>query len=506
MPSSKPFGELDKPIPTPTPPKADTPFRIAVLGDFTGRGSRLKPEDAKKLLARKSFILNRDDFEDTLAGMGIELKLALAKEKVDLAFASLDDFHPDQLYEKISSFEDLDDDEEKTGQMRDVLHHAAFRALESNWRGLDWLLRRAQTSDQVQVVLYDITLDELAADLNAQDDLTKSAMYQLLIEKATQGPKGQPWATLVGLYAFDVTAAHADLLGRIAKIAAQASAPFVSGIHARVAEKAPAIDKAAVKPWETLRQLPEAGYVGLALPGFLLRLPYGENTKTIDRFGFEESPTADGTRQYLWGNAGLACAALLAMAFTKQGWAFKPGSVMDLTDMPMHVYVDEDDEKQMTLGETWIATTQSQGLVKQGYMPFLPVKGKDAVQLAKLQSITGTKELAGRWTKAEAGTAKPPPRAGSAPVKVSVGFSAKEPPPPPKETVPAESTEAASTESSSDSFGDTSSSFGDSSSFGSDTSSTDTFGTDTPPSDASADPAMDPEMAELMRQLEQGGS
>ena len=42
--------------------------------------------------------------------------------------------------------------------------------------------------------------------------------------------------------------------------------------------------------WRALRRLPEAGWIGLILPRFLLRLPYGKETASTERFDFEEMP------------------------------------------------------------------------------------------------------------------------------------------------------------------------------------------------------------------------
>ena len=61
---------------------------------------------------------------------------------------------------------------------RRVLHHPNFQSIESAWRGLEWLLRRAQKGgNRVEAVLYDITQGELAAAaLNAGDDLSASPL------------------------------------------------------------------------------------------------------------------------------------------------------------------------------------------------------------------------------------------------------------------------------------------------------------------------------------------
>src|SRR3546814_7389721 len=62
-------------------------------------------------------------------------------------------------------------DEALAGTMRRILHHPDFQTLESLWRSVDMLVRRLETGGSLQIVLYDISAEEIAADLAAADDL-----------------------------------------------------------------------------------------------------------------------------------------------------------------------------------------------------------------------------------------------------------------------------------------------------------------------------------------------
>src|SRR5262249_20058684 len=156
-----------------------------------------------------------------------------------------------------------------------------------------------------------------------------SGLYHVLIENGVRGPRGAPWAVLVGNYAFDFTGQHAELLGRLAKIASQTMAPFLTTVHPQVLDKAFALSPEAAPAWQALRQIPEAALLGLAVPRFLLRLPYGENTQSIERFSYEEMTQPPDRSHYLWCNAAFACAALLAQGFQKDGWGTKPRAVLE---------------------------------------------------------------------------------------------------------------------------------------------------------------------------------
>ncbi len=385
---STPFGTLADDF-APEAPTAETPFRIAVLGNFSGRSER-------RLLK-----IDRENFDTILAKLGPRVGVPVDDGTAILRFAALDEFHPDEIVEKVDPFEDHGDDG-KSELMRSILHHADFQELESAWRGLDWLLRRALKGTLVEVFLCDLSFEELAKDLTAQDDLRASGLYQALIEKSNRGPKAAPWGLLVGLYSFDQTAAHADLLGRMARLARRCAAPFLTGIAPRAVVRGAAPAAAALPTWTALRQLPEASLLGLAAPRFLLRLPYGHDTKAIDKFDFEEFHGLKQDKPYLWGNPSLAVAALLAQAFQKQGWSFQPGPLTEIGGMTLHVYT-EDDEQQATLAESWLTRVEAETLVKQGIMPLLCVKGRDALQLGRYHSLAEPEKgqppiaLVGQW-------------------------------------------------------------------------------------------------------------
>jgi type VI secretion system protein ImpC len=72
-------------------------FTIVVMGDFTGRANRgvIEPLDARKPVA-----MDCDNFEQVLARLDVRLRLpdpGASGADVELAFSSLDHFHPDRL-------------------------------------------------------------------------------------------------------------------------------------------------------------------------------------------------------------------------------------------------------------------------------------------------------------------------------------------------------------------------------------------------------------------------
>jgi len=263
------------------------------------------------------------------------------------------------------------------------------------------------TEENLKLYLIDISKDELAADLTEAVELSSTGSYQLLVEETARSFGGDPWALLTGNYYFDNSTDDGNILGRLAKIAWAAGAPFIAGASEKIlgceslyktpdpeAWKKPQKNKT----WDALRRLPEAPYLGLALPRFLLRLPYGEDADPISSFDFEEMPYASIHNLYLWGNASIACTYLIAGAFIRNEWNLKPGSVLDIENLPLHLYKEAGESRTKPCAEVVFTKEAAELVLEKGLMPLLSLKNQDRVRLARFQSMAYPPEnLAGRW-------------------------------------------------------------------------------------------------------------
>jgi type VI secretion system ImpB/VipA family protein len=499
------FGQLGRAQRAATP---TTKFRLALLGDFSGRANAGKLETGAALAKRKPIKVDVDTLDDVIARQNLSLALPLAEadSTVTVPIGSMDDFHPDQLVEKLELFEQLltlrrnlgsragfdraakqvlswggeaplpppprrargaavatdrrltdfarltgravqgdaedasvDDlmrrlvgpfiqpardarqeqltarvDEALSAAMRRVLHHPDFQAAEATWRGVEMLVRRIETDARMEIVLYDVSAEELAADLAATDALEDTGLYGMLVEQPALDAHQGPLGAVIGLYTFELMPPHADLLGRVAQIAAAARAPFVAGIGPDplalpVHDQHPLTKEA----FAALQALPAAAYLGLAAPRFLLRMPYGKKTDPIDAFAFEEFTRQGGLGAMLWGHPALLPALLLAQTWAKQGAKMQLGSILTVGDMPYYVYTDTDGE-QIALPCTERLYTERQAVQVASYrvMPLLSLRGRPEVRLGGFASLAGT-PLAGFWgaptLKPAAAPARPAP-------------------------------------------------------------------------------------------------
>ena len=290
-------------------------------------------------------------------------------------------------------------DEAISAMMREVLHHPDFQALESLWRSLELLVRRVETGPKMEFTLIDLSAEEFAADLGSTDDLASTALYRLLVEDPAEDAKAGPFSAVVPNYAFERTPPHADLLGRAARVVACGQMPFLAAIGNGVLDEKPDdLHPLIQDAWAALRALPEAGYLGLGLPRFMLRMPYGKKTEPIDSFAFEEFTIRMGLRSLLWANPAVAAGLLLAETFNQQGEQMRVGSVAGLDELPYYCYDDADgDQTALPCTERYVTARTSEAMAAQGFLPLLGVKNSPVIRVGRFRSVGGDGNLAGFW-------------------------------------------------------------------------------------------------------------
>lgn len=267
-----------------------------------------------------------------------------------------------------------------SASMRAVLHHPDFRATESLWRGVDMLTRRLETARTLQIVLYDISAEELAADLSSVEQLEASGLYQLLVEQPASEAEHGPLSLIVGNYTFSQQPGHAALLGRLAKIAAAGGVPVAAGINVQ-AEQLDAVDPSAGIAWSELQQLPASKQLRLVTPRYLQRVPYGKRTSPIDSFAFEELESSSDLSGLLWGNSALLLGLKLAQAFHAGGGRSAAKNAV-VSDLPFYWYVDSDgDQAPVPCTETALSERQIEQLDLQGIIPVIATRGQPEVRL-----------------------------------------------------------------------------------------------------------------------------
>jgi type VI secretion system protein ImpC len=433
--------ELGFALPDAEPAAPGQPFRILLLGDFSGGAN---PQAPARRAARR---IDIDNFDREIGRLAPAIHATADGDAVTIQPRELDDFHPDQLYQKSHAFAQLRAQRERlrnpatfaqaaqelTGQahapstppaattpdspldrmvrqlvgrlppspdprqadyvaaadaviaarMRALLHDPAFQQVEAAWRGAHSLATGLELDDALQLHIVDISAAELRADPHA--------LHHVLTDRS--GADSAPWSLLCCLHSFNTSDTDTHTLFALGTLAAQAQAPLIAAAM-------PGGDATAeaVAQWYALRDSPQAKWIGLAYPRILLRLPYGKATDPVTAFAFEETDGVFEHEHYLWGAGSLACAAMLGRAFQDNGWDMTAADVLELDGLPAHVVRKDGEAHLQPCAEMLLNEFTRDKLLDMGIMPLLSHKQRAAVRLARSQSIaTGGDGLAGPW-------------------------------------------------------------------------------------------------------------
>lgn len=486
------------------------PFRIALVGDWSGRASRGIFELGTEWSERQSLSVTRDNLDEVMTSLNVKVHLYADNDPDDplvISFNEIEDFHPDSIFNRLPLFEELKDlrsqllnsesfaaaadrvraltqipephsatsfvsdkpadsseslldqilsrsaDSETPSErqppyasadirdlvseavkpyripasqlqsdeliaaldtyaghkMNTILHHPDFQHLESAWRGLHLLVSRLDLGTELQLYLFDVSKAELGADLKAATDQHSSQFYKALVAyDASSG--GSRWALISANYTFEAVAEDAELLERLSLLAMSTSAPLVGaasphliGCESFAHTEDPDDWKFAIDPeveamFEALKNLESASYLGLALPRFLLRLPYGKDTNPTEGFQFEEIPTdlTPPHESYLWANPSFAVTCLVGEAFNRNGWEFVPGDLPGLDGLPLHVHKQDGEAQIKPCAEILMTVRGAKKIIDRGLIPLISIKHTDSIRLGSLQSLA-KKSLAEHW-------------------------------------------------------------------------------------------------------------
>src|SRR5688572_11731224 len=225
-------------------------------------------------------------------------------------------------------------DKKLTEQINLILHHSDFQKLEGAWRGLHYLVNNTETDEMLKIRFMDMSKLELGKTLKRYKGTAwdQSPLFKKIYEAEYGQFGGEPFGCLVGDYHFDQTPPDVELLGEMAKVAAAAHAPFIAGASPTVMQmdswqelsNPRDLTKIFTTPeyagWRSLRESEDSRYLGLAMPRYLSRLPYGPKTNPVEEFDFEEDTGAADHSRYTWSNAAYAMAVNITRSFKLYGW------------------------------------------------------------------------------------------------------------------------------------------------------------------------------------------
>src|SRR5207247_5109374 len=91
-------------------PSDDVPFRVLLIGDWSGRRNRGLSASSEELKAWRPLLVDRDNLDQLISRLGVKLHLPLisdGSQSLTITFNQLDDFHPDRLFSQLEIFDSL---------------------------------------------------------------------------------------------------------------------------------------------------------------------------------------------------------------------------------------------------------------------------------------------------------------------------------------------------------------------------------------------------------------
>ncbi|KOY60721.1 EvpB family type VI secretion protein [Photorhabdus heterorhabditis] len=296
-------------------------------------------------------------------------------------------------------------DNKLSQQINEILHHPDFQALEGGWRGLLYLVNNTETSEMLKIRVMSVEKKELGRTLKRYKGTAwdQSPIFKRIYEEEYGQFGGEPLGCLVGDYYFDHNPQDVELLGEMARIAAAAHCPFISSASPGVMqmetwqELANPRDLSKIflnteyASWRSLRESEDARYIGLVMPRFLARLPYGISTNPVEGFDFEEKTAGATHSNYVWSNAAYAMAVNINRSFKEYGWCasirgVESGGSVD--KLICHTFPTDDgglDIKCPT--EIAISDRREAELAKNGFIPLVYRKNSDFAAFIGAQSL-----------------------------------------------------------------------------------------------------------------------
>jgi type VI secretion system protein ImpC len=282
-----------------------------------------------------------------------------------------------------------------SSQVTAVMHQPGFQKLESAWRGLKFVVDRTDFRENIRVEVLNLSKEDLLTDFEDAPEITKSGLYKIAYTAEYGQFGGKPYGSIFSNYEIGPGAqamAHAPFF-------ASASPQFFGmkdllGLP-NLKDLESHFEGPQYAKWRALRESEDARYVGLTVPRFLLRLPYGGATLPAKTFNFEE-PVNDAHESYLWGNSTYALSTRISESFAKYRWCpniIGPQAGGTVDNLPVHVYQAQGADQIKIPTEVLVSERREFELSEQGFIALTYRKDSDNAAFFSANSIQKAKKF-----------------------------------------------------------------------------------------------------------------
>ena len=282
-------------------------------------------------------------------------------------------------------------DAKLSAQVNEILHHKDFQKLESAWRSLKYLIDNTDFRENIKINMVNISKQDLLDDFEDSPEVPQSGLYKIVYTAEYGQFGGQPYGAMIANYDFGPGPQDIKLLQNVASVAAMSHAPFIAaaspeffGIDSftelpNLKDLESIFEGPQYAKWRSFRESEDARYVGLTLPKFLLRLPYGPDTVPAKNFNFKED-VSGGDDDFLWGNTAFAFAARLTDSFARYRWCANvigPQGGGAVENLPVYNFEAMGTLQTKIPTQVLISERKEYELAEQGFIALTMRKGSD---------------------------------------------------------------------------------------------------------------------------------
>jgi len=294
-----------------------------------------------------------------------------------------------------------------SSQLNEILHHPDFQKLESAWRSLRYVVDKVDFRENIKLELLSVGKEDLLSDLEDSPDITKSGFYKIAYSNEYGVFGGKPFGVMNLNYDFGPGAQDVELLRKVASVAAMSHCPVLSNAGAEffgdttfknlpnLKDLKAQFEGPQYTRWNGFRESEDARYIGLCMPRFLLRVPYGEKSMPVKSFNFNED-VVDHHERYLWGYASNAMLTRITDSFAKYRWApniIGPQAGGTVDALPIHTYEAMGELQNKVPTEVLLTERREFELSEAGFIGLVYRKDADNACFFSANSVQRAKEF-----------------------------------------------------------------------------------------------------------------
>ena len=334
---------------------------------------------------------------------------SVAKKGVEALIEEI--FRPGKSVEKVNALicdEMIAElDKKLSRQLDEVLHNPDFQKMESAWRSLKFIVDRTNFRENIKLEIMNLSKQDMLDDFSDAPEVVQSGLYKVAYSREYGQFGGQPYAAIIGNYEFGPGPQDIKLLQDLSAVAAMSHAPFIAATSPEMF----GIDDFSKLPdlkdlksifegpqyarWQAFRNSEDSHYVGLTVPHFLLRLPYGPATNPTKSFTYEEG-VSEGNDRFLWGNTAFAFATRLTESFANYRWCANiigPQGGGTVENLELYQYESMGAIQTKIPTEIVITDRKEFELAEEGFIALTMRKGSNNAALFSAKSCQKPKNL-----------------------------------------------------------------------------------------------------------------